>query len=224
MGRFHYVCPPFCQHIIACRVSGEGPVDLRGDIIHESFLHPQTCISIGLIVSRRSTRVRSCRIVGAVTPDSAGTHAKLHVRIELLNGTRHLLNQLQRVVTSPVRFRGKPAAIFLEGLIVIKGRARRLSIEVIIELHTVNRIVGNDLRHDAGDPVPGFRNTGVKHIAIAGSADPVPVQHKDAGRIERQGAVQLGNGAGLGVSGDTIGIKPGVHLHAALVGLIKHKL
>ncbi|MNN98351.1 hypothetical protein D3C81_2177290 [compost metagenome] len=65
--------------------------------------------------------------------------------------------------------------ILFEGLVVVKHGSRGLSIEVIIKLHAINIIVGNHLRHDAGDPVPHLRDTWIEHKSVACGADPVGV-------------------------------------------------
>lgn len=50
------------------------------------------------------------------------------------------------------------------------------------------------------------------------------MQDEHAGRHLREGVIQLGNGRRFGVDRDTIGVKPCVNLHTALVRFIQHKL
>lgn len=124
----------------------------------------------------------------------------------------------------PVALRGIALPVTAESLVVVKRGRGGFGIEIVVELHAVNRVVLHHFSDDAGDPVPCFGNARVENKAIAGGADPVTVQDEHAGRYLSKGVVQLGNRRRFGVDRDAVGIKPRVNLHAALVRFIQHKL
>ena len=181
MGGFHHVSPPLCQHVVAGRVAGEGPVNLRRDIVQPSLLHPETGIGIGLIVGRRAAGVGTGRIVGAVAPDACRTDAEFNLGVQLLDGTGNLLDQQLGIMPPPVRLRGKSLTVLLERPAVVQRRSRRFGVEIVVELDAVNRIMFHDFRHDTGYPVAHFRDARIEHEAIAGGAYPLGVQNVYAG-------------------------------------------
>ena len=102
MGRLHDVGPPFGQHVVARGIPGEGPVNLRSDVVQQALLNPLPRIGVGLIVGRSATGVRACRVKGAVTPHARRADAKLNVGPGLFNRAGNLDDQLLRVVSTPV--------------------------------------------------------------------------------------------------------------------------
>lgn len=82
----------------------------------------------------------------------------------------------------PVALRGIALPVTAESLVVVKRGRGGFGIEIVIELHAVNRVVLHHFSDDAGDPVPCFGNARVEDKAIAGGADPVTVQDEHAGR------------------------------------------
>lgn len=63
------------QHIITRRFTREGPVELWGNIIKQTLLYPASGIRIGFIISCRTPRIRSCRVIRQVAPYARRTDA-----------------------------------------------------------------------------------------------------------------------------------------------------
>ena len=191
------------------------PVELGHAVVDPSVVHPFEHVGIEFVVVLQSAGRAAVGVRPFVAVDAEGRDAKLHPRFNAVDLLAEGLDEDIDIVAAPVGNGGKLASVAVVGGLVGDGDARHgIGIEVVVDMEAIDVIAADDIADDAEDVVAVLALAGVEDLESVIVEDALGMGHGDVvdGQLARVLRLR------------TIGIDPGVELHAAAVTLVDHPL
>ncbi len=206
--------PPVQQGVERLPRGADGPVELRGEVIHPAALQPEARVGVELVPGVEP------RHAGGEprAPDPKRRNADAHPRLALLDLAVHPLHEAVDVLAAPVAAGQRPAAARVAGIGRVVGKdegavAVRIRIEEVVDVEGVDVVALHHVVHDGDGVVLHVLLAGIEPEADAVAGDAVA---RDAPEVGAEGGEVRGSEARrvAGVAGAE-GVEPGMHLEAA---------
>ena len=209
-----HLAPP-CGH--TREGAGGLPIDLRRQEINGAACEPRHGVAVNLVILPVATWAGFHTIlVGhglGTASDTGRTDAKSHPRLGRLDHIVHVLDHLIDVLAPPVALRHRAAACLIGVIQVGIQRERRvvLVVEIIVKDQSVNIIFHQNILADVHHALPHLGDAGVEHGLVTRGQQPLGMG------ID---IVQFALPPHVAAMAIAVGINPGIHLNATLVGFL----
>jgi hypothetical protein len=207
--------PPFDEGLVVSCLVANLPIYLGNIVVQPTVVYPEKNVGIEVIVVLSAVGITTHRRTLFVTINTKRRDTDLYPRLSLVDGLIELLDEEVDIISAPVVDIPDAIGVLAEEFLVGDGLALyRIGIEIVVHMDAIDIITTHDITRHLTDVITILGKTRIEDEEIIIAETTEGFTHCDMVGGELFGSLRL----------CSIGIDPGVELHATTMTLSDHPL